>query len=52
MTVHVNETTKNVKIDINIEKGDNEKEISLVEFVENELRKVIGSAIHSNNERK
>ena len=52
MTVDVNELTKKVKVDINVEKGTNKKEISFAEFVENELRKVISSAIELNNERK
>ena len=53
MKVEINDTTKKVSIDLKIDKHatSDEKEIELCEFVESELRKVISSAIESNEHK-
>lgn len=53
MTVIVDDNTQKVKIDLRIDKHitSDEKEIQLCEFVEGELRKVIGSATEKNEHK-
>jgi len=54
MTVDVNELTKKVSMNLEIEKNNtsDSKEIFFSEFVKSELEKMIGSAIAANEQTK